>query len=214
MSVRPFEFRWPEEAPPDDWITVTGGGLPQTIGVRVRAAQGQFHVIGLRIENSERITSATLRALPLGALADALRSQLRKRAVRLAEQTFDIEEVIRLGPSDLPPMTPKQQAANAELEALSDWVTELEADVGEDEITPASALARGRGAAQPTPADLRGFAAVFKEELIGAPRGALSRTSRRLGIHRSTTARWVEMCRRIGYLPPTGTDTEPTRQGD
>lgn len=161
-----------EPADDEGWIVATGEGLPQPLKVRFGYRGGRIQLTGLRMESGEAITAAVLRGIPVGELAKAYQPRLR-------EQFWDAQQrFLQSGSYD--------PAAHKRFSELLEPVLRIASSGEAAVLTP-----RGRGAKPPTEADYRAFARKYLEQRAVGERGALSRTAKDWGVHRSTALRWL-----------------------
>jgi hypothetical protein len=152
----------------EGWWRATGA-VPQPLLIRFEYVVDRLQVTGLRLESGGPITAAVLRSIPIGELKEAYLPHLREQFSEVRKQVLDGYDVAG------------QQRFTELLEPILHIATSGEAAV----LTP-----RSRGAKSPTAAEYRAFAAMYAEELTRGERGAVSRTARRWGVHRSTALRW------------------------
>jgi hypothetical protein len=152
-------------------MVATGEGLPQPLKVRFDYRAGRFQLTGLRMESGQPITAAVLRSIPVGELVAAylprFRDQFQDLKQQVLESDFDAAKHRQFGEL-LAPML--RIAVSGEAAVLTK---------------------RSRGAKPPTDAEYRAFARIYLEERAVGERGALSRTAKRLDVHRSTALRWL-----------------------
>jgi hypothetical protein len=196
-GAREFEIELPPVVDEDAWISVRGGGLRQPILVKVKRVGLTVGIAALHIDSGLELTSSDLRTLRLGDLAAQIGDLFRRIEQRRGE-VFELGKLIHFGADGKP--SPPADALEAihtrsTIETIARWSDRLAG-------LPATAeaeLSRGRGAKPPTTTDLRGFAQVYLEE--AGRRGTMTRTARRIGMHRSTAHRWAQLCRQQGFLP-------------
>jgi hypothetical protein len=196
MAERPRSFQFDlHSSEGGDWIEVIEGGLDQPIEVRVRYVGASLEIVGLRMDNARPITSTVLRTVRLADLTDQLHQFLRRaEAVKAALIQVPLD---RRSGDTRPDGDGWVEPTLRGVERLLEWEDRL----SNVPVTAETSLARGRGASPPTTADLRGFARVFLDECAAHPRGAVSRTARRIGVDRSTAHRWIKRCKEVELLP-------------
>jgi hypothetical protein len=120
------------------------------------------------------VSIVVLRSIPVGELVQAYLPRLREQFQHARKRMLE----------DGPPADHSERQRFTELlEPMLRIATSGEAAVLEP---------RGRGAKTPTTADYRAFAQMYAEELTNGPEwGALTRTAKRWGVHRSTALRWL-----------------------
>ncbi len=188
------------------WWLATGSDLPTPVRVRFSRSDGRLHLTGLLIDSGEPITSALLRRIPVGQLAetylDAMRVHLEEE-LRSAESEEDLFGLVLLDARRRRQLEGLADAPVAEWDPFFDTIEDYSSsaarlsyardvlrrfeEAGEvAELTP-----RGRGAKPPTDAEYRAFARIYLEERALNEHGALSRTAKKWGVHRSTALRWL-----------------------
>jgi hypothetical protein len=162
------------------WVRVEGGGLRQPVYVRIGWVGEELGVLGVLINNGQRINSSDIR-LPLGRIvAQWAREEMPGRPDYAGARKM----------KDL-------------IIAEEDWA-HWNMFVADNLPAGESVAPRGRGAAPPSESDLKAFAAVYIDELRTKQRGAVSRTAERFGMHRVTAHKWIDRCREAGVLPSEG----------
>lgn len=205
----PFLFSLPPDLSAEDpWVGVRGGGLTQTVFVRVRFRGGRPELVGLYVDNDEPITSTTLR-FRIGemthALADYLAYVGKESDLDLGQLATEIvdEGGLYMGMQQPPPTTLERVQwsswvpAPAFAEGIRRWMEELELD-SDTEASVATIRARGAGASPPSSDELAAFATVYREELSAQRRGAKTRTAARVGMDRTTVYKWIARCQQAG----------------
>ena len=214
VAEQDYRFEVPLDLDPDDWITVTGGGLDQPVRIKVRIAGNRAYVTALSIENQEPITSTSLRALRLAEIGRQLiASADQSMGARFGRNLIDIEfvsqaEAAELGGKrqELPEggwsvlLEHEGQARRFTARGMEwvarEWLSELEV-AGED----IDLRRRGRGSKSATDQELMAFARAYLQAQAVDAYGAKTRTAHRLHMHRGTVYRWIAMCRDRGFLP-------------
>jgi hypothetical protein len=158
----------------DAWLLATGD-LPQPLLVRFEYRGDRLRLTGLRLESGQPITAAVLRDIPVGELVEAYVPHLRQQFQNVRRQMLE---------SDASELGASHQRFTELLEPMLKIATS-----GDAAVLTAS---RGPGAKPPSAAEYRAFAQMYAEELTSrGERGALSRTAKRWGVHRSTALRWL-----------------------
>jgi hypothetical protein len=160
-------------------------------------------ILGLSIDNDTEVTSRTLRAPRLAQTLDEFLDELATRPQQApqAERAWRdaAAEYIRVWSEG---REPSEAAANlSELATAWRVNSKWRATLAKLPAAEAPDKARGRGARPPTANELQRFAAVYAEERIAKPRGAVTRAAKQYKMHRVTAHRWITLCRDAGYLP-------------
>lgn len=192
-----FEFEYDD---PFGWIKAQGGGLPRPVHIRIRNSVRGPAVIGLTIEGTDAITSAELRAIPIGRLTDALNREFfdylqRTESGLMADPYFrhhlsrrPDRRGMRMAEDEY---AEAMNAMQADIESMARWWSEGRSDL----------QARGRGAKPPTDLEYEQFAHLYRTELAKGARGAKKRTAERAAMDRGTAYRWIAECQKRGLLP-------------
>lgn len=186
---RRYTITLPKDLDPSAWVHVEGGGLAQPIEVRIDHVGLRVRVVDLRIVGAPEITSSALRTVRLGEITDQLSAQVRRHdlGVRGPWPACDRSEST---------VAPRATLDTPTIDSTI-WFARVATSLASDDPS----LSRGRGASPPTVELLERFAQVYLDEIIVRHRGAISRTSRRLHMDRSTARRWIAQCRDVGLLP-------------
>lgn len=160
----------------DGWVYADGRSLPQPLHVRFAMINGRPRPVGLKIDNGAEITSETLRAIRLPDILASLTRSWRADGPDLRGVKFKEYETAR-----------------------ADWAQQDEA-LGQ---LPAVSVEPKRGL-PPSDELLRQFARTYIDEVASRAHGAVSRAARTHGVARSTAYRWLDLCRKRGYLQDEG----------
>lgn len=179
MAKPKYRVEWDPFHPDAEpgWFSASGGNLPQPVRIRVGLVRGRLRVIGVALDNGRPVTSNDLRALRLGDLLEACVEDYDPAGPHLAGEKFKYHESL-----------------TQDWTVLDIWLRSAPT-VEQVDVTPAR-----RGSA-PSDDQLRQFASVYLEEQRDHPRRAMTLTTRRIPMARSTGYRWADLCRARGYLP-------------
>ncbi len=177
------------------WTRVRDGDDGRPLDVRIQLMDGRPRVLGLRLDDGLPVTARQLRAVSLPEIEAAFGLYMARKNADLELLEENTAHGGALSSEDAEEAWGNSLIVQELRQLQGTWAQDLQGSA-ETELGP-----RGLGASPPTDNELRRFAAALQSQRLTRHRGAVTRTAKTLGMHRTTAHRWIKTCEERGFLP-------------